>query len=160
MARATPAPGVAGTPGVWNGTGSMAGDIWEEVNTPEYVGPGPLLELYRQIMAPEETFAFCCPSSTVTTRFWSDVTEDGPGSTFEPYSTYALSSVYNPSEIANMAVMTTVAAVPLIHKASDVPTDTPNTAASVTPPTGGALVVRPLAMVVLSMFTGARMTFR
>ncbi|KAK7914155.1 hypothetical protein PG985_011858 [Apiospora marii] len=62
MARATPAPGPAGEPVAWNSTGSMAGDIFEVANQPNYFGLPPLLEIYRQIMAPEETLAFCCPS--------------------------------------------------------------------------------------------------
>ncbi|KAK8072750.1 hypothetical protein PG996_006098 [Apiospora saccharicola] len=61
MARATPAPVAAGEPVAWNGTGSMAGNIFEAGNEPDYIGPVPLLELYRQIMAPEETLAYCCP---------------------------------------------------------------------------------------------------
>ncbi|KAK7961915.1 uncharacterized protein PG986_002740 [Apiospora aurea] len=157
MARAT---GAAAKPDAWNGTGSLAGDIWETGYDDTLGREVPLLEVYRQIKAPDETLAFCCPSyetittvisSTVTTRFVSIVTEPEPSKTVAPLTSTPLASVYAPSEIAEMVVMTVVAAVPLIHKASDVP----NAAAgSLAPAAGGAL-----AMVVLSLFAGARMIF-
>lgn len=55
MARATPTPGPTGEPITWHSTGSMAGDIFEVANQPNYFGAPPLLKVYRQIMAPEET---------------------------------------------------------------------------------------------------------
>ncbi|KAK8075517.1 hypothetical protein PG997_010180 [Apiospora hydei] len=153
MARAT---GAAGKPDAWNGTGSLAGDIWETVYDDTLGREVPLLEVYRQIMAPDETLAFCCPSSTVTTRFVSIVTEPEPSKTVESLRSTPLASVYEASEIAEMVVMTVVAAVPLIHKASDVPKNA--AAGSLAPAAGGALAMAvPLATVVLGLFAGARM---
>ncbi|KAK8016661.1 hypothetical protein PG993_014850 [Apiospora rasikravindrae] len=201
MARAT---GAAGKPDAWNGTGSLNEDIWKPDYDDSLGRDIPLLEVYRQIMAPDETLALCCPSgykndehgrrcfssiapltsekdwkvdvcyggtyywpsyetittvisSTVTTRFDSIVTSPEPSETIVPYAATPLASAYKPSEIAEMVVVTVVAAVPLIHKASDVVQ--PNAAAaSLAPAAGGVLaMVVPLATVVLSMFAGARM---
>ncbi|KAK6859645.1 hypothetical protein PG995_003281 [Apiospora arundinis] len=60
MARAT------GTKGEkldgWNGTGSLSGDdVWIKDDN-EWLHGVPMLEMYRQMMTPEETMAVCCPS--------------------------------------------------------------------------------------------------
>ncbi|KAK8122715.1 hypothetical protein PG984_011385 [Apiospora sp. TS-2023a] len=206
MARATPAPVAAGESVAWNGTGSMAGDIFKDSSRSDHVGDIPMLEVYRQIMAPEETLAYCCPSgydnkcggnccssvapltampswkgdlcwggtyyagggvretpvtsvisSTITTEFWSPYSTNEPSTTYTYHTTEPLTAVVEPSLIANLVVMTVVGAVPLIHKASDVPNAA---AASLTPAAGGALALVPLATVVLSMFAGVRMIFR
>ncbi|KAK7984663.1 hypothetical protein PG988_002285 [Apiospora saccharicola] len=96
-------------------------------------------------------------SSTITTQFWSPITTHEPSTTFTRYTTEPLTALIEPSRIANLVVMTVVAAVPLIHQASDVP----NVAAtSLSPAAGGAWAMLPLATVVLGMFAGARMIFR
>lgn len=59
MARATGAKG-EGKPGVWEGAGGLTGEeLWPKDS--DFPGMVPWLEVYRQIMAPEEILAICCP---------------------------------------------------------------------------------------------------